>query len=64
MIYRELIPQSLVINETNALSYGMKPSEIYRKSVLDARDVMCPPGQPCEYVQTKPFTRLAARSPP
>lgn len=28
----------------------MKPSEIYKKSVLDAREVMCPPDQACEYV--------------
>ena len=50
VIYRELIPQSLLINATNAAKFGMKPSEIYKKSVLDAREVMCPPDQACEYV--------------
>jgi hypothetical protein len=50
VIYRELIPQGLFINETNAARYGMKPSQVYKKSILDAREVMCPPDKACEYV--------------
>lgn len=48
MIYRELIPQGLIINETNAAKYGMRPQDVYKKSIIDARQVMCPPDQACE----------------
>jgi len=48
VIYRELIPQGVIINETGAAQYGMKPSQIYKKSIIDARNEMCTPDQACE----------------
>jgi len=40
-VYRELIPQGQIINETNAAQFGMKPEDIYKTSIHDARKVMC-----------------------
>lgn len=40
-VYRELIPQGQIINETNAAQFGMKPDDIYKTSIHDARKVMC-----------------------
>ena len=49
VVYRELVSQSSVISDDKAGEYGMKASQIYKKSVTDAKNVMCPKdGTACE----------------
>lgn len=49
IVYREIVPQSAVINDTAALKqYGLKPDKIYKKSVANAKSIMCPTNTNCE----------------